>query len=59
MFDEDLEPQKEKPKPKNLENMSIDEMEAYIEDMKTEIIRVEEEIGRKKTHMDAASSAFK
>ena len=59
MLEEDLEPQKQSAKLKNLEPMSVDELQAYIEEMKQEITRTEEEIKRKKAHMDAASSVFK
>ena len=59
MLEDDLEPQKQSAKLKNLEPLSIDELMAYIEDMKQEIVRTEEEIKRKKAHMDAAASVFK
>ncbi|NCC21740.1 MAG: DUF1192 domain-containing protein [Alphaproteobacteria bacterium] len=59
MFDEDLEPRTVKPQPKNLEKMSIDELERYIADMEGEIDRVREEIKRKVAHRDAASSLFR
>lgn len=59
MFDDDLEPRKPKKTLKNLEPMSIDELNAYINDMKEEIARTEAEITRKKSHMTAASSLFK
>lgn len=59
MFDEDTEPRKPGGQPKNLEPMSIEELEAYISDLKQEIARAEAEIERKKSHRDAASSIFK
>jgi len=59
MFDEENEPLKKTPSLKNLEPMSVDELENYIEEMKAEIARTEEEIKRKKAHLDAASSIFK
>ncbi len=59
MFDDDLEPQKKAAPLKNLEPMSLDELNNYIKDMHEEIARVEQEIERKKAHMDAASSIFK
>lgn len=43
----------------NLEPLSIDELEKYIVELKNEIVRTEEEIKRKQSHMDAASSIFK
>ena len=59
MFDDDLEPQKQMPNLKNLEPLSIDELEQYIAEMHEEISRTEVEIKKKKAHMDAASSVFK
>ncbi len=59
MFDEDLEPKNKKPAVKNLEPMSIEELEGYISDMEMEIERVRGEITRKKAHRDAASAVFK
>lgn len=59
MFDDELEPQKQSAKLKNLEPMSLDELRRYIAEMKEEIERAEAEIVRKKAHMDAASSVFK
>jgi len=43
----------------NLEPLSIDELEKYIIELRAEIARTEDEIKRKKSHMDAASSVFK
>lgn len=59
MFDDENEPRKKQTTVKNLEPLSVDELQAYIEEMKAEIIRVEEDIARKQAHMDAASSIFK
>lgn len=59
MFDDDLEPQKQITETKNLEPLSLDELQNYISELKEEIIRTEEEAKRKKAHMDAASSVFK
>lgn len=59
MLEEDMLPQKQPAKLKNLTDMSIAELEQYIEDMKTEIKRVEENIAKKKAVMNAASSLFK
>jgi uncharacterized small protein (DUF1192 family) len=59
MFDDDLEPVNKAPKVKNLEPMSVDELESYILQLKAEILRTENEIGRKKAVMEAASSVFK
>jgi len=59
MFDDDLEPQKKAITLKNLEPMSLDELNNYIKEMHEEIARTEQEIERKRAHMDAASSIFK
>jgi uncharacterized small protein (DUF1192 family) len=59
MLEEDMLPQKQSAKLKNLTDMSVSELEQYIEDMKAEIKRVEENIAKKKAVMNAASSLFK
>lgn len=59
MFDDDLDPKKKPTKPKNLEPMSVDELSAYVEALKAEIVRTEAEIGKKKAYASAASSFFK
>lgn len=60
MFDEDLPRKKPKGEfPRNLENMSIDDLGHYIEDLKAEIERVEADIKKKKASRDAAASIFK
>jgi uncharacterized small protein (DUF1192 family) len=56
---EELEPRKQKPQPRNLDVMSIEELNAYIDEMKTEIRRVEEKIAAKKAHINAAAGFFK
>lgn len=58
MFDDEDAP-KIKTDIVNLEPLSIDELEKYIVELKNEIVRTEEEIKRKQSHMDAASSIFK
>lgn len=59
MFDDDLEPKKKAAKLRNLEPMSVDELAAYVEEMKAEITRVDAEIAKKKAYASAASSFFK
>lgn len=58
MFD-DEDFGKKPAQPKNLEPMSLEELKTYIEDLKEEILRAEDEIIRKKQHLEAASSVFK
>jgi len=55
----DLEPQTEKPKPKNLEVMSIEALGEYIEELEAEIARVREMIAAKEIARDGAESVFK
>lgn len=59
MFEDELEPRKKRPPLKNLEPMSVDELSAYVEDLKNEIARAEAEITKKKAYASAASSFFK
>lgn len=58
MFDEELPAKKAAPV-KNLEPMSVDELRAYIVDLKAEIERVEADIAKKQAHKSAADSFFK
>ncbi len=58
MFD-DLEPRKKPQGLKNLEPMSVDELQAYVQDMKAEITRAETEIAKKQAYAQAASGFFK
>jgi uncharacterized small protein (DUF1192 family) len=59
MDTDDLEPRKAKPKPKNLDPMSVEELADYIEELKGEIRRVEENMAKKKAHLTAAAGLFK
>jgi uncharacterized small protein (DUF1192 family) len=59
MDTDDLEPRKAKPQPKNLDPMSVEELAAYVEDLKAEIRRVEENMQKKKAHLSAAAGLFK
>lgn len=56
---DELEPRKQKPQPRNLDVLSIEELSDYIEEMRAEIKRVEEKIAAKKAHMSAAADIFK
>ena len=55
---DELEPPKKKVEPLNLEIMSIEELEAYIVQLTSEIDRAKEKIDSKKAHRDAASAIF-
>lgn len=59
---EELEPLTRKPgglEPRNLEDMSIDELEHYIGELEGEINRVRQDIAAKQHHLSDAESAFK
>jgi uncharacterized small protein (DUF1192 family) len=45
---EDLEPRKQPPKPRDLSGWSVDELNAYIANLQTEIERARAVIGSKK-----------
>jgi uncharacterized small protein (DUF1192 family) len=59
MDTDDLEPRKAKPKLKNLDPMSVEDLSEYIEELKAEIRRVEENMAKKKAHLSAAAGLFK
>lgn len=59
MFDDALEPRKKQATLKNLEPMSVDELQHYVEELKAEIVRAEADIAKKKAYASAASSFFK
>ena len=52
------EPKNEKPKPKDLEVMSIEALGEYIAEMEAEIARVREAIADKSTARQDAESVF-
>lgn len=60
-----LEPEELEPRPpqakdqRELETMSIDELESYIAEMESEIGRVREVIAQKKGHKTEAETFFK
>jgi uncharacterized small protein (DUF1192 family) len=58
--DEDAPPPKRRRlEPLLLDSLGIDELRAYIEELKLEIARVESDIGRKQGHRSAADAFFK
>ena len=42
-----------------LDSLGIDELRSYIDELRTEIVRVEADIGRKGSHRSAADAFFK
>ena len=58
MFDEDGRKIDIVSFPRNMEGMSVEELEKYIIDLQSEIKRAKEDIEKKKAHQDAASQLF-
>ena len=56
---DDLEPRKQKPKPKDLEIMGVDELEAYLAELEAEAARVRDKIEAKKSYLSGADALFK
>ena len=56
---EELEPRREKPKPKDLEDMSIEALQDYIRELEEEIARAREAIATKEAAQDSADSVFR
>ncbi len=59
MFLDDLPRPKTATFPRNLENLSIDELQAYIQDLEEEIERVKQDIGKKRASIEAAAAFFR
>jgi len=56
---DDLEPRKQKPKPKDLESLGVEELEDYLAELRAEAERVEQKIAAKKSYLSGAGSLFK
>ncbi len=59
MDEEDLEPQRQKPKPKDLTLMGIEELDEYIAGLDSEIARARAEIAAKRKQRSGAEAIFK
>ncbi len=60
MFDEDLPKKKQNQTfPRDLEKMSVAEIEHYVTELEQEIIRAKADIEKKKSVMQAADSVFR
>lgn len=56
---DDLEPQKKKPKPKDLDDMGIEQLEEYLAELEAEAERVRVKIAEKKDYLAGAGKFFK
>jgi uncharacterized small protein (DUF1192 family) len=56
---EDLEPRKQKPKPKDLDSLGVDELEKYLAELEAEAERVKQKIQAKKSYLSGADSLFR
>ncbi len=59
MDPEDLEPRKKATKPKDLEVMGVEDLEAYLAELEAEAARVRAKIETKKSYLTGAQSFFK
>ena len=59
MDEEDLAPQRQPAKPKDLTLMGIEELEAYIARLDAEIARVREEIAARRKQRSGAEALFR
>jgi uncharacterized small protein (DUF1192 family) len=59
MDEEDLQPRKAIEKPKDLDLMGVEELEAYLAELEAEMTLVRSNIGEKKSYRGRASSLFK
>ena len=56
---EELEPKKQKPKPRDLEGLGVAELENYIAELEAEIARARAEIAAKRKQRGGADALFK
>ncbi len=59
MDEEDLLPQRQKPKPRDLTVMGVAELDSYIAELESEIARARDEIAAKRRQRGGAESLFK
>lgn len=59
MFDDDNEPQHGKKALKDLTNMSVSELNDYIDELSAEIERTQEELKKKENYSSSVDTFFK
>ena len=56
---DELEPQKRKPAPKDLDALGVEQLEAYLAELETEAARVRAKLAEKKAYLTGAQAFFK
>jgi uncharacterized small protein (DUF1192 family) len=59
MEPEDLEPRKKAPAPRELDSLSIEELQDYIAQLTAEIERARAKIAAKRAHLEGAAGLFR
>ena len=59
LFDDDSDPKTKKRKPRVLTDFSVPELKEYIQDLKAEIARAEEDMAKKEKSKAAAAALFR
>jgi uncharacterized small protein (DUF1192 family) len=59
ILDEDTDPLSKKQKPRALDKLSVPELKDYLQQLKNEILRVEEDLRKKEKSKSAADAFFK
>ncbi len=59
MEEDDLRPQKAPAKLRNLDDLSIEDLEEYIAELEAEISRVRQDIAKKNRHREGVEGLFK
>lgn len=59
ILDDETDPKTKRAKPRVLDRLSVDELKDYVQDLKGEIARVEEEITKKDKQKGAIDALFK
>jgi uncharacterized small protein (DUF1192 family) len=59
MEPEDLEPRKALQKPLDLDDLGVEELEDYLEDLAAEMQQVKDKIAVKKAYLSSVDSLFK
>ena len=56
---DDLEPRKQKPKPKDLDALGVEELQDYLAVLEAEAERVKQKIAAKQAYLSGAEGLFK